>query len=157
MDRFYDSSAEFSMEKIFEFYINSNSETINIIELLQYSYIEPKYETMSPCDMKMDTQDDQKIVTTEKEIQNYYVINEQDSVTSYDETAQEQNMDTFDEKDYVITRDVFMGYSEANNPQFIMGEDLYIDDNTDDDDDAAAAAADYHIDSINTLFPIDLL
>ena len=53
-----------------------------------------------------------------------------------------------------------MGYSEANNPQFIMGEDLYIDDNTDDDDDAAAAAAaaaDYHIDSINTLLPLDLL
>ena len=54
-----------------------------------------------------------------------------------------------------------MGYPEANNPQFIMEEDLYSDDNTDDQDDAAAAAAaaavDYHIDSINTLLPLDLL
>ena len=157
MQTFYDSSAEFSMQKIFELYINSHSETINIIELLQYSYIEPKYDTMSPCDMKIDTQDDKKIVTTEKEIHNYYLINEQDTVTSYGETAKEQNMCAFYDNDYVITRDVFMGYPEANNPQFIMGEDLYIDNNNTDDQDDAAATVDYHIDSINTLLPTDLL
>ena len=52
-----------------------------------------------------------------------------------------------------------MGYSEANNPQFIIGEDLYIDEDTDDHDDAsaAAAAADYHIDSMDTLLPLHLL
>ena len=160
MQTIYDSSAEFSMEKIFELYINSHSETINIIELLQYSYIKPKYETMSPCDMKIHTQDDKKIVTNEKEIHNYYMINEQHSVTSYAETAQEQNMCAFyDDDDYVITCDVFMGYPEANNPQFIMEEDFYIDNNNniDDQDDATAATVDYHIDSINTLLPIDLL
>ena len=108
IERFYDTTGQVSIEKIIEFYINSNSETINIIELLQNSYIDPKYETISPCDMEMDTHDDKKIDTTEKEIHNDCVTNEQDSVTSYDETAQEQNMDTFDENYYVITHDVFI-------------------------------------------------
>ena len=156
MNTFYDSSAQFSMENFFEMYINSHSETINIIELLQYSYIEPKYETMSPCDMKIHTQDDKKIITTEKDTHNY-MVNEEHSVTIYAETAQEQNICAFyDDDDYVITHDVFMGYPEADNPQFTMEEYLYIDNNNniDDQDDATV---DYHIDSINTLFPIDLM
>ena len=103
--------------------------------------------------MEMDTHDDKKIDTTEKEIHNDCVTNEQDSVTSYDETAQEQNMDTFDENDYVITHDVFMGYPEADKTQFTMNEYFYIDNNNNIDD----ATVDYHIDSINTLFPIDLM
>ena len=87
IERFFDTSAEFSMEKIFEFYTNSNGETINLLELLQYSYIEPKYVTISPCDMKMDTHDDKKMYTSEKEIHNDCVKNDQDSVTLYDESA----------------------------------------------------------------------
>ena len=52
-----------------------------------------------------------------------------------------------------------MGYPEANNPQFTMEEDLYIDNNNNNNkiDDQDDATNDYHIDSINTLFPIDLL
>ena len=107
--------------------------------------------------MKMDTHDDKKMYTSEKEIDNDCVKNDQDSVNLYDESAQQENMDTLDENNYVITRDVFMGFPEANNPQFIFGEDLYIDEDTDDHDDAAYAAADYHIDSMDTLLPLDLL
>ena len=154
----YDSSAELSMEKITDIY---NGETINLLELLLYSYIDPKYKTISPHDLdksdkKMDTHD-KKMETSEKEIYTDGETTEEDMVTQYDQTAQEQDMDTFDENDCVITRDVFMGYSEAKKPQFIMEHDLYIHDN--DGEDAAAAAADYDylLDSINTLLPLDLL
>ena len=162
IERFFDTSAEFSVEKISEFYSNSTGETINLLELLQYSYIPTKYETISPCDMKMDTHDDKKMYTPEKEIDNDYVKNDQDSVNLYDESAQQENMDTLDENNYFVTHDVFMGFPEANNPQFTNGEDLYIDEDTDDHDDAAAAtaaaaAADYHIDSMDTLPTLDLL
>ena len=158
MNIFYDSSAQFSIEKIFEMYTNSHSETINIIGLLQYSYIQPKYETISPCNIKIHTQDDKKIITTEKYIHNY-MINEEHSVTTYAESAQEQNICAFyDNDDYVISRDVFMGYPEANKPQFTMDEYLYIDNNNNNNiDDQYDATVYYHIDSINTLFPIDLM
>ena len=82
--------------------------------------------------------------------------NYQDPVNLYDESAQQENMDTLDENNYIITCDVFMGFPEANNPQFIFGEDLYIDDDTDDHY-VAAAAADYHLISMDTLLPLDLI
>ena len=117
MDTFFDSSAQFSIEKIFEMCINSHSETINIIDLLQYSYIEPKYQTISPYDMKIRTQDDKKIITSEKETHNY-MLNEEHPVNIYTDTAQEQNIFAFyDDDDYVITHDVFMGYPEADKTQ----------------------------------------
>ena len=113
------------MEKIFEMYINSHSETINIIELLQYSYIQPKYETISPCDIKIHTQDDKKIITTEKDTHNY-MVNEEHSVSIYADTTQQQNICAFyDDDDYVITHDVFMGYPEADKTQFTMNEYFY--------------------------------
>ena len=138
-------------------YINSHSETINIIDLLQYSYIEPKYQTISPYDMKICAQDDKKIITSEKETHNY-MLNEEHPVNIYTDTAQEQNICAFyDDDDYVITHDVFMGYPEANKPQFNMDEYLYIENNNNNIDDQDDATVDYHIDSINTLFPIDLM
>ena len=105
--------------------MNSNGQTINLPELLLYSYIGPKYETLSPHDIektdkKMDNHDDKKMVTTEKEIYTDGETTEEDLVTQYDQTTQEQDMDTFDENECVITRDVFMGYSEAEKPQYIM-------------------------------------
>ena len=100
--------------------------------------------------------DDKKMNTTQKEI---YTdgettdgettdgeTTEEDLVTQYDQTAQEQDMDTFDENECVITHDVFMGYSEAEKLQFIMELQLCIHD---DDD--------YVLDSTNTLLPLDLL
>ena len=152
---FFDTSTELSMEKIFEFYTNSTGETINLLELLQYSYIQPNYETISPFDMKMDTHDDKKMYTSEKDIDNDCVKNDQDPVNLDDESAQQENMDTLDENNFIITCDVFMGFPEAKNPQFIFGEDLYINDYTDDHY-VTAAAADYHIDSIDTFLPLDL-
>ena len=146
----YDSSAELSMEKITEFYMNSNGETINLLELLQYSYIDPKYKTISSHDLdksdkKMDTHD-KKMETSEKEIDTDGETTEEDMVTQYGQTTQEQDMDTFDENECVITNDVFMGYSEAEKLQFIMEHQLCIHD---DDDDV--------LDSTNTFLPLDLL
>ena len=113
IERFYDTTGQVSIEKIIEFYINSNSENINIMNLLQYSYIDPEYQTISPYDMEIDT--------TEKQIHNEQY--------SYD-TDQEENMDTFDENDYIITHDVFMGYPEADKTQFTMNEYFYNNNNT---------------------------
>ena len=127
MDTFFDSSAQFSIENFFEMCTNSHSETINIIDLLQYSYIEPKYQTISPYDMKIHAQDDKKIITNEKETHNY-ILNEQQPFNIY--TAQEQNICAFyDDDDYVITHDVFMGYPEADKIQLTMNEYFYIDNN----------------------------
>ena len=87
MDTFFDISTQFSIEKIFEMCINSHSETINIIDFLQYSYIKPKYQTISPYDMKIPAQDDKKIITSEKETHNT-ISNEEHPVNIY--TAQEK-------------------------------------------------------------------
>ena len=62
IEQFYDTTGQVSIENIIEFYVNSNSENINILNLLQYSYIDPEYETISPYDIKIDT--------TEKQIHN---------------------------------------------------------------------------------------
>ena len=70
MDTSFDISTQFSIERIFEMCINSRSETINMIDLLQYSYIEPNYQIISPYDMKIPAQDDKKIITSEKETHN---------------------------------------------------------------------------------------
>ena len=45
-----------------------------------------------------------------------------------------------------------MGYPEADKTRFTMNEYLYIDNNNIYD-----ATVDYHIDSINTLFPLDFM
>ena len=101
--------------------------------------------------MKIPAQDDKKIITSEKKTHKT-ISNEEHPVNIY--PAQEQNICAFyDDDDYVITHDVFMGYPEADNTQFIMKEYLYINNNNNNDD----ATVDYHIDSINTLFPIDLM
>ena len=98
---------------------------INIIELLQYSYIKPEYETIPQCDMKIHTQDDQKIITTKKETHNY-MVNEEHSVSIYAETAQEQNICAFyDDDDYVLTHDVFMGHPEGDKTKLTMIEYFY--------------------------------
>ena len=73
-----------------------------------------------------------EIDTTEKQIHNEQY--------SYD-TAQEENMDTFYENDYIITHYVFLGYPEAANPEFHIGDDW------NDKTDAA--------DSMYTLSPFD--
>ena len=120
MDTFFDISTQFSIKKIFEMCINSHSETINMIDLLQYSYIEPKYQMISPYDMKIPAQDDKKIITSEKETHNT-ISNEEHPVNIY--PAQEQNICAFyDDDDYVITHDVFMGYPEADKTQFTMNK-----------------------------------
>ena len=101
--------------------------------------------------MKICTQDDKKIITSEKETHNT-ISNEKHPVNIY--PAQEQNICAFyDDDDYVITCDVFMGHPEADKTQFTMNEYFYIDNNNNIND----ATVDYHIDSINTLFLIDLM
>ena len=128
MDTFFDISTQFSIKKIFEMCINSLSETINMIDLLQYSYIEPKYQMISPYDMKIPAQDDKKIITSEKETHNT-ISNEEHPVNIY--PAQEQNICAFyDDDDYVITCDVFMGHPEADKTQFTMNEYFYNNNNT---------------------------
>ena len=78
---------------------------------------------ISPYDMKIPAQDDKKIITSEKETHNY-MLNEEHPVNIYTDTAQEQNICAFyDDDDYVITHDVFMGYPEAANPEFIIGDE----------------------------------
>ena len=123
MDTFFDISTQFSIEKIFEMCINSHSETINMIDLLQYSYLEPKYRMISPYDIKIPAQDDKKIITSEKETHNY-ILKEEHPVNIY--TAQEQNICAFyDDYNYVITHDVFVGNPEADKTQFTMNEYFY--------------------------------
>ena len=82
------------------------------------------------------------------------MVNEEHSVNIYTETAQEQNICAFyDDDGYDIIHDVFMGYPEADNTQFTMKEYFYNNNNNNIDD----ATVDNHIDSINTLFLIDLM
>ena len=107
--------------------INLHSETIIVIGFLKYSYIEPKYQMISPYDMKIPAEDDKKIITSERETHNY-ILNEEHPVNIY--TAQEQNICAFyDDDDYVITHDVFMGHPEADKTQFTMNEYFYNNNN----------------------------
>ena len=96
----------------------------------------------------MDTHDGKKMESSEKEIYTDGETTEEDIFTQYDQTTQEQDMDTFAENECIITHDVFMGYSEAEKLQFIMEHQLCIHDDGDDD---------YVLDSTNTLLPLDLL
>ena len=93
----------------------------------------------------MDTTE-KEIDTTEKEMdttrqgdttENEMEANHSDGETTeeemaieYDQLTEEQDMDTFDENECVITHDVFMGYSEAEKLQFIMEDQLCIHDDT---------------------------
>ena len=75
--------------------MNSTGETINLLELLQYSYIDPKYESISPHDLdksykKMDTHDDMKMETSEKEMDTETTEEDMDTDTT------EEEMDTHD-------------------------------------------------------------
>ena len=68
-----ENSSQFSIKKAREFYTNSTGETINLLELLNYCYINPNYESISPhdhdkSDKKMDNHDDMKMETSEKEM-----------------------------------------------------------------------------------------
>ena len=47
----YDENSQFSMKKAREFYTNSTGDTFNVLELLDYCYINPNYESISPHDL----------------------------------------------------------------------------------------------------------
>ena len=83
------------MKKAREFYTNSTGDTINVLELLDYCYINPNYESISPYDLdkgdkKMDNHDNMKMETSEKGINTETTGEDIDTETSQEE------MDTHD-------------------------------------------------------------